>query len=146
MTGFIGKANFLPGQVIGKSVGEIKYIVSIAEWMELVCRAAQTDLTPGQQVTVLIRPERLQLSAKTIEGANILRRTLDSRVFLCSGYDCRLTVHGHALRSLATTSCDAEVGKDVYVRIDDALVIGDASALRQERNAVPSGNTSSRIL
>lgn len=124
LAAFIGKSNFLQGQVLNKSIGTIiTYVVSLADGTKLTCRALQEELKPGQKVTVLIRPERMQVTEKRMDGSNILTGTLDSKVFVGNGFDCRLTISGHSLRALTTTLCDAEVGKDVYVSIDDAFVI-----------------------
>ncbi len=71
---FIGKANLLKGKLINSSTVEVNgYLLDIQGSF----RNADQKLVTGSEVTVMIRPERLQINPRTLRDQEITGKIID---------------------------------------------------------------------
>jgi iron(III) transport system ATP-binding protein len=109
---FIGRANFLPGRVV--TVDDEQALVDVFGAMLSVARPS-LPVSPGQSVTLVVRPEAIDISA---EGA--LKGTVRRAAYLGSVIDYDIEVAGQLLavaiydpRRKALRSTGEEVGLSV---------------------------------
>lgn len=64
---FIGESNFFGGQVVEVTAGQVT--VNVPGFGQPICAPLAQAVTPGQAVTVMVRPERMAWSASITPGS-----------------------------------------------------------------------------
>jgi len=98
VAGFIGNSNLLSARVTERSGDR----VTLASDGGLVLHACHHDLTPGDRVDVLLRPEQLRIDDGTAPSGVALEGTLETSVFVGADRHLRIaTAGGDRLTALA---------------------------------------------
>lgn len=85
---FIGETNFIPGEVVQNGTDETT--VGLGDGVQIRARAA-TDIDPGREVTVAIRPEKISLHMNTSAGKGMhVPAIVEEAIYI--GTDTRYTV------------------------------------------------------
>ena len=117
---FIGRANFLPAEVLGKSEsgsGE-KYRVRL-QGITLDAPAAES-VQPGQPAALLVRPESLRLSTQPAAGDGVLQATVLRTSYLGSLAEYEIDLQGQRLVVVRHDPGEADLyapGAAVYVHL-----------------------------
>jgi iron(III) transport system ATP-binding protein len=110
---FLGNCNFLDAEVASTAgdTGVIRCALG-----EMQC-AGVDGLSSGQKVLLMMRPERVQLTAEPVPGGNSFVATVHSRYFL--GFYCEyvLDAAGLTLRAQTSTSQLFEHGQRVHAHV-----------------------------
>ncbi len=115
---FIGRANFLPGTVESKTEKSIAInMLGKPLWVG----SRERNFTPGEQVTLIVRPEmvRVQQSSGTYEG--MVKRA----VYLGDMVEYDVTVDGQTITGVETDPRQMEVipaGSKVYVSFAEDFI------------------------
>ncbi|EAQ02159.1 ABC transporter ATP-binding protein [Pseudooceanicola batsensis HTCC2597] len=121
---FIGEANLVAGEVVEVGQGELK--VKVAEAI-FTAPAGKMTVAQGDRVTVMVRPERVEVSKTPISGGNTLQGKVSSRVF--SGDQVSLTMRvTEDLELLCSKPSTAlyrgfDIGDPVWISADDCWVL-----------------------
>jgi len=92
---FVGTANFMEARVAGPGRDGATVLTSPLGALEAVC---PPGIGVGEQVTISIRPENVQLQAEAT-GRNVFPGTVEQVIFLGDTLDCRITVGGVTIRA-----------------------------------------------
>ena len=84
IAGFIGRSNLLPGTAEGRQGDRIAVRLSTGE---LIATRGRSNVTIGQRVTCVVRPERLSVMAEAQPGMNRIDAKLVRRSFFGSSVD-----------------------------------------------------------
>jgi len=132
---FIGRANFLPGRA--DSMAGVFITTS-------GLRIASVNPNVGVNV-LMIRPERIALSATRPSGPNVFAATIEEATFLGAARDIDLRLgSGDRLQAVlaasAANGADYHPGQQVFIRIDPdaAVAIHDAPAPATTTPAIPA--------
>jgi len=118
VAGFVGESNRFAGRVV-RLVGDAA-CVAVDGLPELWLDAAPGFL-PGQQVELVIRPERLDLQQSPNGERNVVHGQLQTSVYLGSSLELRIAVGGHRLVARIGPGHDAAgltPGSDVCLWLD----------------------------
>lgn len=85
---FIGESNFLSGAIDGVEPGRV--VVKLAEDYRLTCSANGSAFHPGEQVTLAVRPEKVEIRHRNGHLPDALSGVLSGIAYL--GTDTRYTV------------------------------------------------------
>jgi iron(III) transport system ATP-binding protein len=114
---FIGTSNFIDGSVVGAEnpPGLFRVRTGLGE---LIARAERV-LTPGELVTVSVRPENVDVLETTPDrGTNVFSGTVDSKVFQGDFVDFQIRSCGGNLLARTHPSMRTPVGEAVHLRFD----------------------------
>lgn len=90
---FFGGSNLFAGKVVQAAHGEA--VVESADAAATLRGVSGGDVTPGAEVTLMVRPERVGVSRQApAAAANLVRGTVESVVFLGSFHHCRIALAG----------------------------------------------------
>ena len=115
---FIGLANIFTGNV---SAGGTSAQVKLSDGHELASGA--TDLTIGQSVDVVFRPEDVRVSTTPFIGINVLKAQVIPSYFLGNIADVFFDVGGLTIRSQTSPPMVLAGGQEVWVEIPPASII-----------------------
>jgi len=115
---FIGKANFIEGTVESTSEDLIRVVTPMGP---IACRRAE-GLTPGQRVTVCVRPEAITIDrpGDTSGGTNTFRGRVVSLLFVGENYEGEVAVGKTILAIKTNPTFPIGEGEEVSVYIDPA--------------------------
>ena len=111
---FIGKANFIEGTVESAEGGYTWVATSIGR---IACRRAE-GLTPGQRVTVCVRPEAIELGRPGDTRTNVFRGRVASLLFVGEDYEGEVKVGDVVLAVKASPTSRIGEGEEVSVHLD----------------------------
>lgn len=115
---FIGSGTFLDGAVVGRQDPD-RVLVKVAEGVELWAVAEHAIVTA--QVTLVLRPEDIVISAGPVQAPNALSAKVTEEVFLGDHIEYMLELG--ALRLRARSLQDLAIGSTVSVIIDPSKII-----------------------
>jgi ABC-type Fe3+/spermidine/putrescine transport system ATPase subunit len=122
---FLGEANVFSAVVLEASNGLVRCVIGDA--LE-VCAESTVDVSPGTNVEVIVRAERVHLSTSPTDRANSFQARVEHVLFL--GGDVRYVVYAgnHRLVSVEKnngTASSLSAGQSVYAewQADDLLVV-----------------------
>lgn len=119
---FVGTTNFVEGTVRSADAEDRYYMIET----ELgVLRSYSVEVVrPGQQVILSIRPEDVRLSeTEPAASGNVIRGTVDQKVFLGESLDWQLKVGGRTVLSRTHPTIYTKVGEQVWAHIDAAKCV-----------------------
>jgi iron(III) transport system ATP-binding protein len=121
---FIGSSNFIEAKVV-QDEGDGRCTVE-APWGLMLCVSAES-YSPGTAV-VAVRPERIDVGASALPGANTIPGVLKSRFFLGPFLEYFIDVNGLPLRVQRTSAIPAEPGAAVLLSIEPSYcqIVGRA--------------------
>jgi iron(III) transport system ATP-binding protein len=93
---FVGAGNFLDGEVTAVLDGDEWRVRTAIGDVVVVCPA---ETRAGSRVTLLVRPEYLEVATGRPAGPNAFRGEVEELVFLGEFVDCRVRVAGELLRT-----------------------------------------------
>jgi ABC-type Fe3+/spermidine/putrescine transport system ATPase subunit len=121
---FIGEANLVEARVVAIEPGALK--VKVAEAI-FTAPAGKMAVSEGDLVTVMVRPERIEVSKTPVNGGNTLQGKVTGRVF--SGDQIALTMQvAEGLEILCSKPStahyrDLRLGDPVWISADDCWVL-----------------------
>ena len=121
---FMGLVNLIPGQVERlDSSGQAKVRLA-GDW--LVTALVPENATPGSKVTLVVRPEDVNLlpAGRAAEDESLCRGTIKKLTFLGNYTDYRVQVLGRELRVQGSSAMPYTEGEDVAVQIDAVSCFG----------------------
>ncbi len=113
---FIGTANFLEGTV--DTVNTAEGVGTVACGGGKLSSLLPEGARPGDKVTVVVRPEDIELRGKECEpgpGNNVLPARVDDLVFIGESLDCTLNVWGEKMRFRVHSFTELRVGDVVNI-------------------------------
>jgi iron(III) transport system ATP-binding protein len=114
---FIGGSNIVAGKVVGCNGAKAR--VALAEGGHLI--DVDMEAAPGEPVKVLLRPERISLSAVPVEGAKVLSGTVTASSFIGAAVDYSVALAGGTqLRVIAPSDVRLDRGTPVWLTVHDA--------------------------
>jgi iron(III) transport system ATP-binding protein len=124
---FIGLSNFLNARIIACAGGD-RWSVE-CDLGEQLCTSGR-DHTPGETVSLAIRPERVEISLDAPADGNAVEVTLRNAYFLGPYSEYFLDVGSHTLRAQCSLPINATLGQRLYARIkpEHCLVVADSKA------------------
>ncbi len=93
---FIGETNLLEGKV--KSVNGNQAVVTIPVWKQEITGITTTKVQAGDEVSVSIRPEKIQLTEKPSDGQNNLEGVVVRSTYIGSDTHVYLDVRGQTIK------------------------------------------------
>ena len=93
---FIGETNLLDGKV--KSVAGKQAVVTISVWQQEIKGITTTDVKAGDEISVSIRPEKIQLTEKPIDGQNSLEGVVVRSTYIGSDTHVYIDVRGQNIK------------------------------------------------
>jgi len=93
---FIGETNLLEGKL--KSVKGNQAVATITSWKQDISGFTTTQVQPGDEVVVSIRPEKIQLTEKPTEGQNSLAGTVVRSTYIGSDTHVFIDVGGQSFK------------------------------------------------
>jgi iron(III) transport system ATP-binding protein len=115
---FIGRANFLDGQIESNDASGI--VVRVGSGLSL--RAAKSPSTKiGDTVSVPIRLEDVHLSSSPIDGFNTFQGRITAESFLGDHTEYTVDLGGISLKAKSAT--DLAIGSLVYIAIDPSRLV-----------------------
>jgi ABC-type Fe3+/spermidine/putrescine transport system ATPase subunit len=112
---FIGSTNIIIGRVLGSR------LVQLDTGVKLECDCS--GFTAGQAVQVLCRPEDLEASLNEPAGANVLRGSLASNVFLGSAEELVIEADGQRLTAQVSPPRLWAPGANLWVHLPPEAII-----------------------
>lgn len=109
---FMGKANFLAGRVTGSSDGQLLVDTEIGT---LQCEP-RSDVQPGQDGTVAVRMEFIDIVPAGTEGANLFDGTVVTEMFLGEHREIDVTVGETRLHLRVASTAQVEPGQSVHLK------------------------------
>lgn len=116
VAGFIGAANLLPARVEGYFGAEM--IARLPWGQEIRSRQFALDRIPGEEVTVMMRPENVRLAQEGSDGDNVISGRVLNIQFAGPHIACAIEAHGHTFNVLLPCT---EQGREVQFSVDDVV-------------------------
>ena len=112
---FIGLTNFLEGRVEHAGAAEVGEVTTASG--KLRC-AIPGDITVGENVIVVIRPEDVNIVPSAGEAAgNVLQGKVDAMIFMGDAVECQLSVGAQRLRTKLHPSFPVRQGQTVFLQL-----------------------------
>ena len=124
---FIGLSNFVPAEVIA-SAGSGRWSVK-CDLGERLC-TSHRDHSPGEAVSLAIRPERVEILLDAVEDANAFEVTLRNAYYLGPYSEYFLNVGSQTIRAQHSHPINVAPGQRLFARIapEHCLVVADSLA------------------
>jgi iron(III) transport system ATP-binding protein len=117
---FIGGANVVVGTVVARNGGKTRIV--LMEGPHVV--DIDLEAAPGDPVRLLLRPERISLSAAPVEGPNTLSGTVVASSFIGATVDYSIALAGGTqLRVIAPSDLRLNQGTRVWMLLHDVRVL-----------------------
>jgi iron(III) transport system ATP-binding protein len=130
---FMGLVNLLKGNLAAVGTSSTRSTVRISETWSVGAYTA-VGLTPGEDVTLVIRPEDISLLPASAKGSDsgLALGKVTARTYLGSVIDYRVEVEGQPLRVQSPHSMDFPVEARVAVKVDEerCLALRPSSPIR----------------
>jgi len=112
---FIGRANLIEGKV---TIVEDPYTIIDSAIGTIACNK-KIEVSPGEGVTVCIRPEFIRvMEGDTGNGPNIFRGRMESLVFVGDAYEGEIRIGSTLLIAKIEPTADVKDGDEVTLHVD----------------------------
>ena len=119
---FVGTTNFVDGTVRAAEPEDRYYMIETELGM---LRSYSVEVVrPGQKVILSIRPEDVRLTeTQPASSGNVIRGTVDQKVFLGESLDWQLKVGSRTVLSRTHPTIYTKIGEQVWAHIDAAKCV-----------------------